>query len=141
MKFPRNLRILRGQLEVAPFASVFFLLVIFISLSSLMYTPGIDLQLPVADGLAGTDKPSMSVAIDRHGELYYDNKRTTEEPLKVQLREAYKASGKSLVLIVHADQDASYKMLLHLALLARDAGIAHVQLATLPRPSTSPSKQ
>ena len=42
MKFPRNARIFRGHLEIAPFASVFFLLVIFVSLSSLMYTPSGD---------------------------------------------------------------------------------------------------
>ena len=40
MKFPRNARIFRGQLDAAPFAAVFFLLVIFMMLGSLVYTPG-----------------------------------------------------------------------------------------------------
>jgi hypothetical protein len=40
MKFPRNARIFRGQLDAAPFAAVLFLLVIFLMLGSLVYTTG-----------------------------------------------------------------------------------------------------
>lgn len=40
MRFARNARIFRGQLDAAPFAAVFFLLVIFMMLGSLVYTPG-----------------------------------------------------------------------------------------------------
>ena len=56
MKFPRNARIFRGQLDAAPFAALFFLLVIFLMVSSLIYTPGVRLELPVADNSAGTDR-------------------------------------------------------------------------------------
>jgi biopolymer transport protein ExbD len=56
MKFPRNARIFSSQLDAAPFATVAFLLVIFMMLGSLVYTPGVHIQLPVAEGLAGTDK-------------------------------------------------------------------------------------
>jgi len=71
MKFPRNARLLRSQLDVAPFAAVFFLLVIFVMLGSLIYTPGarVELQLPRAIGLPGMDKPPVSVAIDADGRL------------------------------------------------------------------------
>ena len=57
MKFPRNARIFRGRLDVAPFAAVFFLLATFLLLGSLVYTPGVRLELPEADDLPGTDKP------------------------------------------------------------------------------------
>jgi biopolymer transport protein ExbD len=137
MKFPRNARIFRGHLEVAPFAAVFFLLVIFISLSSLMYTPGVTIQLPVADNLPGTDKPSVSVALDKNGRLFYENKWITETDLKTQMRRAVVESGKSLVLIIHADEEVSYKLLVRLTLAARDAGISEALLATLPRPMDS----
>ena len=46
MKFPRNAKILRSPFEMAPFAAVFFLLVIFLLLGALLPTPGIPLQLP-----------------------------------------------------------------------------------------------
>ena len=48
MKFPRNARIFRGQLDAAPFASVFFLLVIFVMLGSVLQTPGVRVDLPQA---------------------------------------------------------------------------------------------
>jgi len=34
MKFPRNARIFRGQLDAAPFAAVFFLLVLLLMLGT-----------------------------------------------------------------------------------------------------------
>ena len=140
MKFPRNARIFRGHLEIAPFASVFFLLVIFISLSSLMYTPGVKIQLPTADNLPGIDKPSVSVAIDGNGRLYYANKSIVEADLKNELKnELRKTAGKPLVLIVHADQQVTYKMLLSLTLLAREVGISEALLATLPNPAAPPN--
>ena len=42
MRFPRNAKIFRGQLDAAPLAGVFFLLLIFFLLSSrLAFTPGV----------------------------------------------------------------------------------------------------
>jgi biopolymer transport protein ExbD len=135
LKFPRNARIFRGHLEIAPFASVFFLLVIFISLSSLTYTPGVRIQLPLANDLPGMDKPSVSVAVDSNGGLYYANKKVVEDELKRALGDELKrAAGKPLVLIIQADQNVSYRTLLGLTLLARDAGISEALLATLPNP-------
>ena len=141
MKFTRNARIVRGQLDVAPFAGVFFLLVIFMMLCSLVYTPGarLQLQLPRADGLPGTDKPTVSVAIDGDGRLYYENQWIEETTLQRRLREAAKKSPEPLTLVVQADKSVSYETCLHLALLARDAGMAEAVLAMLPRAYAAPA--
>ncbi len=144
MKFPRNARIFRGQLDVAPFASVFFLLVIFLMVSSwVVYTPGVRLQLPVADNLPGTDKPTVAVAIDKSGRLYFKNRSIEEAELSEELRKSVTASVEPLTLVVQADEAVSYKMLIRLRVLARDAGISDALLATLPRvmaPPGAPSK-
>jgi biopolymer transport protein ExbD len=140
MRFPRNARILRSQLDAAPFAAVFFLLVIFMMLGSLVYTPGarLELQLPQANGLPGTDKPTVSVAIDADGRLYYKNQCFAENDLGRQLREVVKKSAEPLTLVVLADKAVSYEKCLRLALLAREAGISEALLATLPRPYAAP---
>ena len=140
MKFPRNATIFRGQLDAAPFAAVFFLLVIFMMLGSLIYTPGarVELQLPRADGLPGTDKPSVSVAIDADGRLYYENQWIEESELRRRLQAAVKKSAEPLTLVVQADKAVSYERCLNLTLLGRDAGIAEALLATLPRPYAAP---
>ena len=139
MKFPRNARIFRGQLEMAPFAAVFFLLVIFMMLASLVYTPGVRLQLPEADNLPGTDKPTVKVALDKNGRLYFEDQGIEEADLKVRLKEAAKRSAEPLTLIVLMDKEVSYEMWRRLTLLARDQGITEALLATLPRPGAVPA--
>ena len=140
MRFPRNARIFRSQLDVAPFACVFFLLVMFMMLASLVYTPGarIQLQLPRAEGLAGTEKSPVRVAIDADGRLYYENQWIEAKDLRRRLQAAVKKSEAPLTLVVEADKAVSYERCLQLALLARDAGIPEAILATLPRSHASP---
>src|SRR5512138_2901778 len=111
MKFPRNARIFRGQLDAAPLALVFFLLVIFLMLGSLVYTPGVRLQLPVTDGLPGMDRPSVSVAIDAKGRLYYQNQPVDGDALRERLKDAAANSSEPLTLVIQADKDVTYEML------------------------------
>ncbi len=143
MKFPRNVRIFRGQLEVAPFAAVFFLLVIFLALnSSFVFTPGIPLRLPEAAGLPGTLEPTVVVAVDASGNYYYENQALSPTQVETRLRAAAKKSEEPLTLVVQGDQDVTLQSLVHLALMARDAGIPNALLATrpaiFPRPPFSP---
>jgi biopolymer transport protein ExbD len=137
MKFPRNARILRNQLDAAPFATVFFLLVIFLLLGTLVYTPGVRLQLPVADNLPGTDRPTVAVAIDINGRLYFENQPVETNQLLARLK-AVRTTAGPLALVIQADQGVSYDKLVRLTLLAREAGIAEAWLASLPRPLAAP---
>ncbi|HLH53261.1 MAG TPA: biopolymer transporter ExbD [Verrucomicrobiae bacterium] len=134
MKFPRNARIFRGQLDAAPFAAVFFLLVIFLMLGSLMYTPGVRVELPVTDDLPGTDKPTVSVALDSAGRYYYDNQLVQERQLSNLLHQAAASSSQPLTLVILADKAVSNEMLVRLLMLARSAGINDALLSTLSRP-------
>ena len=136
MKFPRNTRLMRSPFDVAPFAAVFFLLVIFMLLAALLPTPG--LQLPLADDLPGTDKPAVAVAVDSSGRFYFANQIVSEAGLKSNLANVVKNSREPLTLVIHADQAVTYDQLVHLTLLARDARIQNVLLATLPRVVSAP---
>ena len=134
MKFPRSNRTLHGQLDAAPFAGVFFLLLIFVALSSnLVFIPGVPIRLPQAANLSGTPNPTVAVAVDASGQLYFENQIVTEDRLRQSLeREARQARG-PLTLVVQADQDVKYDTVVRLGLLAREAGIADALLATRPR--------
>ncbi len=138
MKFQRNARILRGQLDAAPFAAVLFLLVIFLMLAMRVYTPGVALQLPLADQLPGTDRPTVAVAVDANGQLYFENQVIEESQLRGKLRQLARESAEPLTLVVQSDKAVRYEMLVRLTLLARDAGIPRAWLATLPRPLAPP---
>jgi biopolymer transport protein ExbD len=125
--------LLRSPLDVAPFAAVFFLLVMFLMLGALLPTPGIPLQLPVASDLPGTDQPSVAVAVDAGGRFYFANQIVSDAQLKSNLDAAVKNSRAPLTLVIHADKSVTYEQLVRLTLLARDAGIQTALLATLPR--------
>jgi biopolymer transport protein ExbD len=143
MKFPRNTRLLRNPFDVAPFAAVFFLLVIFLMLGAFLPTPGIPLQLPVVSGvpgkdLPGTDKPTVAMAVDASGRFYFANQLVSEAQLKSNLSDAAKKSREPLTLVIHADKTVTYEQLVRLTLLAREAGIQNALLATLPRIVNTP---
>jgi biopolymer transport protein ExbD len=138
MKFQRNARILRTQLDAAPFATVFFILVMFLSLSSLVYTPGVPIRLPAGADLPGTDQPALSVAVDRAGRLYFENQLIEEADLKKSLGDRVRAASEPMVLILQADESVTQKSLVQLAMLARETGITNLLWATLPAPLSFP---
>lgn len=133
MKFTRNARILRSQLDAAPFAIVFFLLIIFVMLGALVYKPGIGIQLPVAADLPGTDKPTVTVAMDSNKRLFFANQMVSETDFQAKLRQAVEGSTNALTLVIQADASVTYDHIVRLTLLARDAGIRDALLATSPR--------
>jgi biopolymer transport protein ExbD len=140
MKFPRNARLLRSPFDMASFAAVFFLLVIFMVLGGLVYTPGVRIEPPPADGLPGTDQPTVAVAVDASGRYYFANQIVGEEQLKDDLRDAIKKSREPLTLVIHADKAVTYDQLIHLTILAREAGIHNALGATLPRIINAPAR-
>jgi biopolymer transport protein ExbD len=144
MKFPRSAKILRSHFDVAPFAAVLFLLLIFLMLGALMPIAGIplqqSLQLPTADNLPGTDHPTKAMAVDANGNLYFENQMVSQRVLVNDLMVATNAARVPLTLVIHADKSVSYDTLAYLTLLARDHGITNIVLATLPPVETAPAK-
>jgi len=137
MKFPRNARVTKGSLEAAPWASVMFLLVIFIMLGGLLYTPGVHVQLPVTDELPGIDKPTVTIAVDASGRYFFENQYVppNSPSLTNRLRELVQAAPEKPVLIVQADKNVSLENLVRLTQIGRAAGFETTVLATLARPS------
>src|SRR5258706_15547302 len=116
MRFPRNVRILRSQFDVTSYASVFFLLIIFVMLGGLVYTPGVrvPLQLPVADDLPGTDQPTVNVAVSADGKLFFQNQPIDTAELKERLKAAVAQTSQPLTLVVQADKSVTLEMLARL---------------------------
>ena len=133
MKFPRHAQPFQGRPEAAPFAGVFFLLALFLLLTSLVYTPGVQLALPVAGDLPGTDQPTVAVAVDARGQFYFENQLLAPAELKTRLHSVLRQYPEPPALLVQADKAASYESLIRLTMLARAAGARQAFLATLPR--------
>jgi biopolymer transport protein ExbD len=134
MKFPRNARIFRGQLDAAPFISVFFLLVIFVMLGKRLYEPGIPIKLPAAGNLvlAGPEGPTISVAVTTNA-IYFDDKVISENDLSNQLIAAKQKYSEPLTLILEVDKDVTKEKWDRLWALAQQVGITNLSDSTLPR--------
>jgi biopolymer transport protein ExbD len=74
----------------------------------------------------------VAMAVDSGGRFYFANQIVSEAELKSHLAAAEKKSRVPLTLVIHADKTVTEDQLIHLALLARDAGIQNALLATLP---------
>jgi biopolymer transport protein ExbD len=134
MKFPRNARIFRGQLDAAPFAAVFFLLVIFVLIGKLTYTPGIQVRLPAAGNvrLAGVEGPTLSVALTTNA-IYFQDQQVSENDFSNQLFAAKQKIPGAVTLIVQSDKDVTEEKRGFVWGVAQQVGIQDLLLATLPR--------
>jgi len=140
MKFPRRAKLFRNPFDMTAYAAVFFLMVIFLVLGAQRYTPGVRIELPVAADLPGTDKPTLTVAVDESGRYYFRNQIIEEAALQAQFTNAVASATEALTLVIEADKAVQQEKLVRLALLARDAGIREALLATLPRAVAAPAR-
>ncbi len=135
MKFPRNAKIFRGQFDVAPFAGVCFLILIFLALNtSLVFTPGVPIELPDGPDLPGVTGATVVVAVDRQGKFYFDSQVIAETNLPTRLAAAVAGSPRDpLTLVVQADKAVPQDLVVRLGRMARNAGIKKALLATRPQ--------
>jgi biopolymer transport protein ExbD len=133
MRFPRNKQIFRGQLDVAAFAGVQFILLIFVLLhSQLVLTPGVPIRLPEAPELPGVIGRTIVVAVDASGQFYFEGQLTHEHLLGQRLKEEVNAAREPLTLVIQADKDVRSERIDQLGFLARAAGIKNAVKATRP---------
>jgi biopolymer transport protein ExbD len=140
MKFPRNARMFKGQLDAAPLACLLFCLLIFLLLALVVPVPGIPVHLPDAvPGETGVEGPTVTVALDvggsqnTNGVLYYQQQIISESDLQRRLKEEVKKSPAPLTLVVQADKSVTLEQYNRLMRVATAAGIKEIRQTTLPR--------
>jgi biopolymer transport protein ExbD len=142
VKFPRNTKLFRGQMDAAPYASVLFVFIMLLLVqSSLVFTPGISVRLPETMDLPGSTDPKVVVTVDDTGHLYFENQISDETTLRDKLSVARKRATDPLTLLIQADRATRYEVLVRLAMVAREAGINDVLLATRPKLVPVPAAQ
>ena len=78
MKYPGNIKPLHGGINAAPFIGVLFLMVPMLLFHTFfVFKPGVEvnLSLPVSDQKTGVTDPSLSVAVDADGVMYFHNRQ------------------------------------------------------------------
>jgi biopolymer transport protein ExbD len=130
MRFPRNAKVFRGQIDAAPVATVLFLTLMFLLVhSSLVFAPGVRIRLPDAGPLPGITNATLVVVIDAGGQLYFENQLVDEPALQGRMAEAVKRAHEPLTLLLQADGDVRHEKLMRVYELARKAGIDETALA------------
>jgi biopolymer transport protein ExbD len=139
MKFPRNARIFRGQLDASPFVGVLFLVAIFLLLnSSLVFVPGVAIKLPEAADLPGVIGRTVTVAVDTNRHFYFRSQIIKEGELQIELRKAALETREPLTLMLYVDKTVPWDTMVQLAKLARAAGLKEAILVT--RPPAAPAR-
>ena len=113
-----------------------FLLLLFVLLASLVYTPGVRIELPSVDVdnvAAGPDRPIIVVAVDANGRYFYQNRMIEARELQERLAARVREFVDPPALMVRADKQVTLDISLRLVMIARAAGIREAWLAGLPR--------
>ncbi len=103
MRFPRNAKIFRGQVDMVPLVGVMFLLLIFILLGSLVYTPGIPITLD--QELDVTTSERAILTITSTGTILFDGQTNGISDLE-RLREQLRKMPRGSTVIMNADPAA-----------------------------------
>ncbi len=121
-----------GQLDMAPFACVFFLLLLFLLLQTqLAPVPGVPVRLPevnLVDQARTGD--ALVVAVDKLNRLYFEQQITSEEKLEADLATKQAMLGGKVQVLLQADAEVQNRTLARLFALCRRAGVEEVKLQT-----------
>jgi len=134
MKFPRTHKIERGWIDFIPFLNIVFLLAFFSLLtSSLVYQPGIRIDLPSADivDIAREIDPII-VSIAKDNRLYVNERGVTDETLPHII---VRALGKrpARMVILKADSNIVHDRVVEVMNILVKAGVRKISIAARPR--------
>ncbi len=130
MKFRRHMELEHGlkQIDIAPLIDMVFQLLIFFMLtSSFVVQPGIKVNLPKAVTSESVKLENVEIIISSENVTYVDGKVITNKELKGLLKELGRR-GRSV--LIKADRRASLGIVVEIWDMARDLGIAQINIAT-----------
>ena len=123
-----------SRVNLTPLIDVtFFILIIFILIAP-MIEHGINLNLPTASPSKMAEPKSHTVSVSRHGEsfkIYLDNRRVELGELVGKL-EALRASNPLVSIILRADKDLKYSVVIDVLDRVTSSGISRLGIATVP---------
>ncbi len=121
MKFPRNARIFRGQLDASPFVGVLFLVAIFLLLnSSMVFLPGVPVQLLPEGNFTNATGAHFVATVEGADRIHYENRLLKEEEFKLKLAEDVSRTPTPATLLLLNDPMVKNELLIRLRDMARD---------------------
>jgi biopolymer transport protein ExbD len=111
-------------------------------LSIALEPPGMRIALPVSPDQAGVNTPSVIVAVNANGQVFFENQLVQrDDDLEARLARAASAAREPLTLILRMDRAVAVETFVKLSDMARKAGFAQVVVGTRPtlRPVEAPT--
>jgi biopolymer transport protein ExbD len=130
MRFKGRLELEHGikQIDIAPFMSIIFLLLIFIMLSSSFITqPGIKINLPRVVTSELIKSNNIEIIVNGENEVYLNNRIVSTNDLKALFKQT---AHKNETVLIKSDKHASLGVVAEIWDLARSMGIAYINIAT-----------
>lgn len=131
MRRRKRKALLPPEIMLSPMIDMIFLLLVFFIISTMYMSEvkTIPIRLPVARNSENVSKSSFNVSVKQDGSLYLDEDRIDIEQLVANAAMESKRDG-SFSVIIRADGDADYKLVIALMDKLKGAGVTRFGLAT-----------
>jgi biopolymer transport protein ExbD len=121
-----------NEINMVPLIDVMLVLLIVFMITAPLLTHAVKIDLPSAASQATNETPdTVTLAIDEHGILYWNDQRIGEDELHLRLNEAA-AHETQPELHLRADRGTRYQQLAEIMSAARQAGIQRMGFITQP---------
>jgi len=143
MKIKQDAQVEEARIELIPLIDVIFCILTFFILAALQLTrqPVIDVALPKAETGATQTQEMLLVRLDPAGQIYVyieeQPKLVTLDQLE-QIWSFYYANNPMALMVLYANENTKYSLVVQLLDRMRAVGGSRVALATLPLDSTAP---
>ncbi len=131
---------LLSDINVTPLVDVMLVLLIIFMVTAPMMTKGVPVNLPETTAKSLPQKKEHTeVIVTKEGNIYIDGIPADETSLKKQLKLSKEKDGSKQVLL-RADKDVSYGLVVKVMAAIREAGINNLGLVTAPEKVSPPQK-
>jgi biopolymer transport protein ExbD len=122
-----------SEINVTPLVDVMLvLLVVFIITAPLLAPQSLKINLPKTESVAHDDKlQKISLAIDEHGNVSFENARLNDEGLAEMLKS--RAVDPQFQLQIQADTAVNYGRVAQIMAIAQKAGVAKLSFLTIAK--------
>ncbi|MDP2904672.1 MAG: biopolymer transporter ExbD [Candidatus Omnitrophota bacterium] len=130
MRFKRHVELEHGlkQIDIAPLIDVVFLLLIFFMLTSnFVIQPGIKVRLPRAVTSEVIKTDNIEILVTGENVMYLNSRVVTADEIRVFFKQTAK---REQTILIKADRRASLGRVVEIWDMARDLGIAQINIAT-----------
>lgn len=133
MQFKRGRELKKTRVEIIPMIDTVFFLLVFFMLSSLSlaHLNGLRVDLPQGKNAPPQQRSSLTLTVAKNGAMLLNNAAVTPQNLSEKLSQI--PNVKQQTLVINADQNVSYGIVMRAIDTARTLGITRTNFVVKPQ--------